>query len=390
MRAKFFSALALTLALAGMAHAQDADAGKTLTGKLEPAQATEMKADMQAYGGELRLKWIATPGTKVAAEEKVAELEAPELEEALAKARENLTAAEVGLQALQDSMAQYDASFPEQLAAAQRRHERAVEEANHWLKVEKDQVIRSAELGLKSTEENIADQKEELAQLQKLYDGNDLAKESQDIVLNRSKRRLEQSKERYEMAVVRHKRYVEVDLPRREEDMQAGVTAAKLELDRLKTQQERGNADMKVKLARAERGVSDARQAVEKLEKDAASLVLKAPHAGFVVNGGLGGNDGVAAPMKAGDKVGKGATLVAVVDASRLQLTVALQLADRAKFQPETAVNVSSTEQGVSAKGKVLAVGMLVRDGKVSARIEVDNAEGKLLPGAKATVALTQ
>ncbi len=388
MRLKICSAVLITLAVAGISQAQDDS--KALSGKLEAAQATEVKVDLQAYSGELRLKWIATPGMAMKAGDKLAELEAPEYAEALERGREGLTAAELGLQAMKDASRQYEDSFPEQVLAAQRRLERAREELQFFREIDRKQQVRNNEMNLEGSKFSIEDQEEELAQLEKLYKGNDLAKESQDIVLNRSKRRLAQSKERHKMAQDRHDRWLKVDLPRRDQDLESAVKGAELEMQRIETLKANGNTDLKSKLMGAERRHKDAVQQMAKLEADANALVLIAPHDGVMLAGGLAGNDGVAMPAKAGDKVNRGQALVTVINTATLHVTVPVLANARAKYQPGTKVSVKSDELGVSGSGTVKLIGMLVRDGKVSTRIEVDNADGKFLPGARVGVSLPE
>src|SRR5690606_38821013 len=148
MQLKSLTVLVLALALSAVAHAQEAEGPKGISGRLEAAQSTDVKAEMQAYGGELKLAWVAAPGTQVEEGAKVAELEAPELQDAIAKSRLSVEAATNGLQSAQDALKHFEASFPEQLKAAQRRHDRAVEEHKHWQEVGRDRAIRNRELGL--------------------------------------------------------------------------------------------------------------------------------------------------------------------------------------------------------------------------------------------------
>lgn len=377
--------LALLLATAPLfAQAEE----KALSGRLEAARSTDVRAELQAYGGELRVKWTATPGLKVKKGDKLAELEAPECAEALERAKESVVGAELSLAAIKDAMALHEAGFPEQYAGAQRRLERAREEFKHFKEVDRAVQVRSNELNLENSRNNIEDQEEELRQLERLYKGNDLAKESQDIVLNRSKRRLEQSKERHKMAEDRHERWIKVDLPRREQDMESAVKSAELEMQRMEQLKATGNAELRSRLIGAERRLADTKQHLAKLEADTAALVLVAPHDGFVVAGGASGNDGVSMPLQAGDKVGKGQAIAAVIDTSTLVLNVPVLANTRERYQPGTKVSVKSDELGVTVPGTVKLTGMIVRDGKVTARVEIDNADGKLLPGAKAGISI--
>lgn len=380
-------AVALLACVAGTSLAQEGG-DDAYTGRLEAVRATELKAELKNYGGELRLKMIAAPGTLVKAGDVVAQLDATEFERWLARARENAQLAELALSAANDAAEQYAVGLPLQLQKAQRDFDRASEGLDFFRKKDRQNRIRMSEMGLEGTENSIADQEEELRQLEALYKGNDLAKESQDIVLNRSKRRLKQSKERFEMQKEAHKRFVELEIPRTEQDMVAAVEASRNELERLKRLQEKGNIEVTSRLVRSRQGAEDARKALADLEADAESFVLKAPHAGLVMIGGLGGNNSVSMGLKAGDRVARGQALVSVVDLTRLSVTFGVPVASRAKAVPGASVEVRGPED-LAVTGRVTGAGFVVdAKGRINAVAEVDNADGKLLPGTKVSLKL--
>jgi multidrug resistance efflux pump len=384
-------AVALSLTVAGLTLAQEERETEALSGRLQPAQATELKLDLKAYGGEMTLKLLVAPGMSVKKGDIVAEVDAPDYEDTLARARENVVLNEMGVQAMQDAVANNEKSSKLQLEGAERNAKRTQEDLDHWFNRQRKDTIRDSELNLESFEFNIQDQEEELAQLEKLYQGNDLAKESQDIVLNRSKRRLKSSKERFEMAKDNHKRYVEVSIPRRDEDVRNSKAWADNELTRLKQEQTRGNLDLKSKLIRAERGLSDAKKYLADLEADKARFKLAAPHDGLVAAGAWGGNDGASQPVKIGDKVARGATLATVVNVSKLTVSVNVKVESRGKFAAGANVKVTVSEGTETASGKVTSIGFVVnRSGMVTALVDVDNAGSKLLPGQKVGIALPE
>lgn len=378
----------LLLLVSSLAIAQE-ERGEpeALSGRLQPVQATELRLEPKAYGGELTLKLLLAPGTAVKKGEVVAEASATDYEDALARARENVRLNEMGLQLMQEAAKGAQEGYKLQLERTQRAAQRAEQDLDYFLKVQKQQSIRNSELGLESFSHNIKDQEEELAQLEKLYQGNDLAKESQDIVLNRSRRRLANSKERFEMAKEEHKRFIEVGIVRREEDLRSARDSAALELARVSSSVASENVDMQSKLIRAERGLDDARKALADLEGDAVRLKLLAPHDGVVAAGAWNNNDGASQPARVGDRLGRGGVVATVVDTGKLSVTVNVQVGSRDKFQPGTQVNVKAGE--VSATGVVKAIGFVVnKAGMVTAVIEVDNAAGALLTGQKVNVAL--
>ncbi|MCB9893200.1 MAG: HlyD family efflux transporter periplasmic adaptor subunit [Planctomycetes bacterium] len=386
---KLSVAILLSLIVSGLALAQDGADSEALSGRLQPSQATELKVDLKGYNGELTLKMVLAPGMSVKKGDVVAELEAPDYADAIERTKENVALAEVSVQTLTDAVSYAEQSYKLQLERTQRNAQRTAEDLDYFLNQQKKDSIRNGELNLESYENNIKDQEEELAQLTELYKGNDLAKESQDIVLNRSKRRLENTKERYEMAKENHQHMVKVDLVRREEDLRSAKEGAALELARITSAGESSNADIKSKLTRAQRGLSDARKALADLEGDKERFKLTAPHDGVVAVGGWNGNDGANVSLKVGDKVGRGSVIATVVDTSKLLVSISVKVESRAKFQPGTTVKVTAKEGEGSASGVVKAIGFVVKKGgMVTALIEVNNSGGTLLAGQNVGVAL--
>lgn len=386
---KLAVAALIALTISGLGFAQEET--EALTGRLQPAQATELKLDLKAYNGEMTLKLLQAPGTPVKKGDLVAEVDATDYEDALVRAKENVQLNEMGLQNMQDAIANHDKSFKLQLEGAERAAKRAQEDMDHWFNQQRKDSIRDAELNIESYGHSIEDQEEELAQLEKLYQGNDLAKESQDIVLNRSKRRLKNSKERFDMAKAEHKRNIDVHFPRRDEDVRNGKAWADNELARHKLEQERGNLDLKVKLLHYQRGLTDAKKHLADLESDKPRFKLAAPHDGLVAAGVWAGNDGASQPVKIGEKVGRGATIATVVNTAKLTLTVNVKVESRAKFAAGANVKVTVAEGTDTASGKVTSIGFVVsRAGMVTALVDVDNTAGKLLPGQKVGVALPE
>lgn len=387
---KLASALVMLLVVGGMAAAQEGRGeAEPLAGTLQPGQVSELRLELKGYGGEVRLKSLLAPGMSVKKGDVVAEVELPEYPDALERATENVDLARAGVASLESALSHANESFKLHHERAKRGAERAQQDLDFFLEHDKKNSIRNSEMGLENYENNIQDQEEELRQLERLYKGNDLAQESQDIVLNRSKRRLKQTKERYEMAKKDHERHVNVNLKRREEDLTSARDQAVLELKRLDAEAERGNTDLEGKLTRARRGLKDAEKALAELQADKDRLKLIAPHDGVVAVGAWAGNDGASNPFKVGDEVKNRTVLATVVDTAKLKLEVSVKLEARANFQPGQAVTVSARDGDATATGKVTALGFVVnRAGMVTATIEVENPEGKLLAGQKVGVAL--
>ncbi|MEE9312220.1 MAG: hypothetical protein V3V10_07370, partial [Planctomycetota bacterium] len=142
--------------------------------------------------------------------------------------------------------------------------------------------IRQSEINLESRENSVTDQQDEMKQLRKLYEGNELGQESADIVLRRAERRLKVSKENQEQAKKSHERLKTVIIPRQLEDYKYGVAKAEDALTSAKFRAENGNLDLKVKIISAEARLEEAKRAVTEIKQDLELIVIKAPSAGTI------------------------------------------------------------------------------------------------------------
>jgi hypothetical protein len=357
-----------------------------LSGTVHAPHRTELKLGFEAFSGDVRIKTLVAPGMVVEEGAAIATVELVDAAEVFEEAAEAAELAQLNFVMAEEALRRHNEGLPHQLERARISLERAEEALVYYRETERDRRIRSNEISLEQSRNSIKDQEEELEQLERLYQGNDLAKESQDIVLNRARRRLEVSKERLEMEEEAHERLVEVTLPRREQDLEAGVVSARDSLERLEHLHEHGNVDLISRLQRARRSADQARERAENLEADMQRTELKAPHAGLVVLGAFSGNDGVTARHRVDDEVSAGAVIATLVDHTRLETTVRVPLNRRVAFQPGAKVHVRNGDLGDAVPGRVVALGGLVNDGSVAARIEVDNSSGTLLPGASVEV----
>src|SRR5206468_6852083 len=92
---------------------------------------------------------------------------------------------------------------------------------------------RSDEIGKKNEDAGIDDQKDELAQLEKMYKADELVDATEEIVLKRSKRRLAISEESRGLSVDRRQYRMDYDEAMQTEVKREAVKTQELSLDRL-------------------------------------------------------------------------------------------------------------------------------------------------------------
>lgn len=210
---------------------------------LAAARATNATLELRRFNGEVRIKSIVTPGTVVKEGDMLAELTAPELEKSLQIATEQLEAAQWSLKSMELSVKQAEDKAPTRYQAALVELQLAQQELVKFEEGGREDRIANSLMNIEQLKASIADQQEELKQLETLYKGNDLARESQDIVLNRSRRALEQTKERLRLTERGHVRMLKYELPLELHRLKRTVEDRKEEVERQKIRLDAGVLD---------------------------------------------------------------------------------------------------------------------------------------------------
>ncbi len=360
---------------------------------LAAARATNATLELRRFSGEVRIKSIVAPGTVVKEGDVLAELAAPDLEKNLQTATEQLEAAQWSLKSLELTVKQAEEKAPARYQAALVELQLAQQELAKFEEGGREDRIANSLMTIEQIKASIADQQEELKQLETLYKGNDLARESQDIVLNRSKRALEQTKERLRLTERGHVRMLKYELPLELHRLKRTVEDRKEEVERQKTRLDAGVLDgpggeLHAALIRARMGLREAQENVAELRRDATALKITAPHGGLAVVGGVEGNDGASQALKVGDRVARNQAVAGVVDTAILRATMRIPVAEAAKgykIGEQRKVRCAAVEH--TANARVSSRAIAAKEGKVAVVLEIDNAAGTLMPGLSVTIA---
>lgn len=304
--------------VAVVAERRDLTATFRATGRYEAAVLGELRFDPEAYAGKLVVTEVLSVGGRVSAGEPVLRLEAVELEDQFEEARFKVAQAERQL----DWARTERELFQAEQVIARERAELALADREQdwdlWQDVNKADRYRSAELDLERYEARLADEEEELRQLEALYAGAKLASQTQDIVLERARRSLAEMRERLAIARREHEQTVEVALPRQERDLQNTLGWQRLQREHAATRMRIQLQQHTASVESAARALDRATQQVEKLELDREGLVLLAEHEGVVT--GL--------DLKPGDTVQPRQTLATLYTATPDAVSLAVPAGD--------------------------------------------------------------
>ncbi len=363
---------------------QPSDDNATYEATLKAGRTIEYTPNMLAWQGAVRFSSMVDPGTFVNAGDVIYTLRAPGLNAAVQNA-------ERALEIAQKKEASIAFDRKAGLTVRQIRQEnlklafeKAQFELNDYQQHGRAEAKRKSELRLESTENSIKNQEEELAQLDRLYKGNDLAKESQDIVLNRARRRLAVTKENYAMQKRAHENFVKRGLDERLRALQTALAEAQHRYESGQKAAEIAELEIADRHADAIRNVEKAQENLDNLKHDQEMLQRKASSDGYVFAGNSTGFD---VPFTAGQALVRNPTIATQYVTATLAADFSVNADDRTNWAVDTVVTVKSNALEIEASGKVIAVHpFTTADGKTRVRVLIDNADGKLPVGLEVDV----
>ncbi|MCE9638081.1 MAG: hypothetical protein K8T90_20460 [Planctomycetes bacterium] len=367
-----------------------------LTGVFDAKQSWEVMMDAEQWGGELEITEVAAAGL-VEKGQTLVRFKTDKIDEAVAAADRDITLARGAYQkTVEDAKRTQEAQ-----AISQRKAELDLAAAelalSRFLETEKAMRLQEADIRLQSTRDNLLDQEEELAQLEKMYKADEITEETEEIVLRRTKRQLARSKTFFTFQQKRDEMWRSQDFPRDEENLQLAKRRAVIDFEKFKTAAAVADAQQKIDLEKAKVAIAKQEENFTKLKADRAKFELKAPESGLAAWGTL-------ARGKWSGGEPPAATLVAQGRAKAKPNQVLFTIVKPGDVQVRTTVGeavVFSVADGQSAKvkpgpaPKLDLAAKVARVARVSAGtdydvvLELTNADARLLPGHTCKIKLT-
>ncbi|MFP4056769.1 MAG: HlyD family efflux transporter periplasmic adaptor subunit [Candidatus Brocadiia bacterium] len=255
-----------------------------LDGVLEAAEASEVIFQLQAWS-ELTVRRAVEHGAHVKKGEVVLTLDTEKIDAAIRDIEAAQALEAVGIELAEAQLAALQETVPLDLQAAQRAKRIAEQDLERYKEIDRPLAVRLARFQLQSAEHYLEYEKEELRQLEKMYQADDLTEETEEIILKRQRRAVERAAFRLELARHENDQTLNVELPRKDvaieenarrraiawqkaqETLRDALRKKKLELEKLRNDHQKG----------AEK--------LEKLKKDRQEMTVLAPADGIVYHG---------------------------------------------------------------------------------------------------------
>lgn len=352
----------------------------TLDGKFVPGEAEEFSFWPKAYAGGLKVLDVKEAGTTVKKGDVLIRFDARSIDEQIAGARLDLRAA---AQQLEDALNRVQLAGRDvevELKTAAQELEFAELKLKGYRDVER--ALRKDEIALSKlySEHSIEDQEDELDQLGKMYEEDELTEETEEIVLKRSKRNLDRTKIGFDIQKRRRDYEEAFNEPMTLARMIRDVEARKRQLDKLKLTGEGRLVLAGIDAERAAMKHEKQGKRLGDLEVDRAIMEITSPCDGLVLHADrrLKGN-----PLKPGKSAGSYEPFLSVAKPGSLGVQFLVPEADLFKVNDGMAVVVKpAVDAEAELEGTITERSTLPdAQNRWACLAEVAGSHERLLPG---------
>lgn len=249
-----------------------------------PAQTTAISLPAQAWA-DFEIQQILPHGSKVAAGDTLVTFDPIDIDKKLADTRRALSAGELALAQAQLELKTLTESTPLLLEAARRTARNAKEELEYFTNTRRKAAEEAADQGLKQAKQSLENAREELKQLQKMYDADDLTEETEEIILVRQRDAVVRSEFLLRMEQLGYERTIKVTLPRQAETLTDAAKDATITLAASEEELPRKLKLATIALETAKIGFTREQENLTKLEADRKFFEIKTPAAGWFYYG---------------------------------------------------------------------------------------------------------
>jgi multidrug efflux pump subunit AcrA (membrane-fusion protein) len=290
----------------------------TLDGALVASKTEEVTFRPEAWT-DYEIVEVVEHGQKVRKGETLFKFDSEKLNEAIADLELEQRISELAILKADDDMPRMEKTLKLDSAAAERANKQAKEDFDRYQKVDRPMMEKTANFMVKFYDFMLAYEKDELEQLQKMYEADDLTEETEEIVLKRQRTAVEFAEFSLEDAKLSRDQTLKVYLPRydirikdsleRSEMAEArAAQALSLDLSRLRYEQEQ-----------RKKGRAKSLERHSKLIKDRELMEIKSPAEGIVfygqaVNGRWTDTAGLITKYKPKNNVSPNSVLMTIVE----------------------------------------------------------------------------
>lgn len=256
----------------------------TLDGTFTAAKMTPVELRPEAWT-QFEIEEIVEHGAEVHAGQTLIKFDTEKFDEGLADLQLQLNVSELAIRKAEEELPRLEKSLAMAATEAERNDKNAHEDFDRFHKIDRPMILKAVDYQLKGAQFQLDYSQDELDQLEKMYEADDLTEDTEEIVLKRSRTEVDFAKFNLEQTKSFCDELLKVQLPRYEIVIKESLDKAALALAQAKSALalDLNRARYDLEQLRETRKKSLDRHA--KLLSDRALMELKAPADGIVYYG---------------------------------------------------------------------------------------------------------
>lgn len=339
-------------------------------GTFVASEMNEVELEPEAWS-EFEIVEIVPHGATVRKGEVLVEFDGEKLKDAIDDLELDQRLNELAITKREQELPRLEESIKKNFERAERTLEEALVDYKNYKEIDREVLVKSIEMNLKSTQQYAENTREELRQLEKMYEADDLTEETEEIILKRQRAAVEQADFYLKRAELSHDRNLNLFLPRRDTSEKDYMEQVEMAFERAKTSLETDLNKSRYELEKAKRARSKSLERHAKLTSDLNLLTIKAPADGVVYYGACTNGDwsdtaSLIGKLKPEQNAPTGSTLMTIVEPEPLYIISSVKEANR-----------PSVELGQKATIKPTATDGPKLDARVSKVSNIPVASGK-------------
>lgn len=368
-----------------------------LSGTIEATKATPIAMNLKRWA-DMTVIEVAPHGTSVKKGDVLISLETEKLKKAIQKLEEAMPGKEIALEASQRELETLEKTTPLTLERGRKAKVQAEADLAYYEDVTKEIQIRDAKQSVESAANYLAYAEEELKQLKKMYEQDDMTEETEEIILQRAENSVKNYRWLLEKAEERSERNLTTTIPRQHEKMERDVELTQISWRASEKSTRDALAKKRLEFEAAERSFEDSVRSLEEHKNDLEALTVKAPHDGIVYYGMAQRGKWTTAStverkLQPGAKLSMREVVLTIVDPARVQLRVAAgETALKGLSPGQSGELVMKWNSDIKADAKVESVSFVpFYNNTFDTVVAVSGVKekSKVMPGMAATAEIT-
>jgi HlyD family secretion protein len=235
--------------------------------------------------GSLVVEQVARHGARVRRGDVLLRFDTTRIDRAIEDLRSDLQINQLSLQQAEQSLRALEEYTPIDLAANERLAKMSEEDQRYYFDRQRPFNERGIAFNLQSAKNRLEYAEEELRQLKKMYEADDLVEESEAIVLKRAQHSVDAARMSLESSQMSHDFSLEFNLPRNDESMRESALRTRLQTQRNAITLPLTLQRQRLEVAKLNQQRLRSEERLKKLESDREAMAVTSPLDGIVYYG---------------------------------------------------------------------------------------------------------